>query len=159
GFNDTASGYPREASIPELFALQAARTPRATAVVFGAASLTYSELDAASNRLAHHLRNFGVEAGDLVALAVERSLDLVPAILGILKSGAGSLPLDSAYPAERLSFMLEDSGARLLLGQDRCLASLPETALPTVSLDDDGEAIAAAAATPPPSLPSPSDLA
>jgi amino acid adenylation domain-containing protein len=150
-FNNTANDYPRDASIPELFALQAERTPLATAVLFGDESLTYGQLDAEANRLAHYLRGRGVGAGDLVALAVERSLALVPAILGILKCGAGYVPLDPAYPLERLSFMLADSGARLVLGEERSLARLRSSevvGLPAVvSLDADREAILGAPAT------------
>ncbi|MEA2690744.1 MAG: hypothetical protein QOJ16_131, partial [Acidobacteriota bacterium] len=159
GWNDTKSDYPRDSSIPERFAAWAARTPEATAVVFDRDSLTYGELEAESNRLAHHLRGRGVRPGDLVALAVERSLALVPAILGILKSGAGYVPLDPAYPAERLSFMLADSGARLLLGQERSLARLPASGLPTVSLDRDREEIASASASSPSPPPGPGDIA
>ncbi len=162
-WNDTASDYPRDASIPELFARQAARTPLAPAVLFGDLSLTYAELDAEANRLAHHLRGRGVGAGDLVALAVERSLALVPAILGILKSGAGYVPLDPAYPLERLAFMLADSGARLVLGEERSLARLRSAdlaGLPAmVSLDGDREAILGAPATAISPLPGPGDLA
>ncbi len=99
GWNDTASDYARESSVPERFGNWAARTPGAPAVVFGAESLTYGELEAESNRLAHHLRGLGIGPGDLVALAVERSLAMIPALLGILKSGASYLPLDPAYPA------------------------------------------------------------
>ncbi|HEV7516915.1 MAG TPA: amino acid adenylation domain-containing protein, partial [Thermoanaerobaculia bacterium] len=147
GWNDTASGYPRESSIPERFAAQAACMPEAIAVVVGgdgAESLTYGELAAESNRLAHHLRGLGIGPGDLVALAAERSLGLVAALLGILQSGAGYVPLDPAYPAERLAFMLADSGARLLLGEERHLARLPATGLPTIALDRDRQTLALA---------------
>jgi amino acid adenylation domain-containing protein len=159
GWNDTASDYARDSSVPERFADWAARKPGAPAVVFGAESLTYGQLEAESNRLAHHLRGRGIVPGDLVALAVERSLAMVPAILGILKSGASYLPLDPAYPAERLSFMLADSGARLLLGQERWLDRLPTSGLPRVSLERDQEAIASAPATAPSPPPGPGDIA
>ena len=159
GWNDTASDYARDSSVPERFDSWAARTPGAPAVVFGAERLTYGELEAESNRLAHHLRGRGIVPGDLVALAVERSLAMIPAILGILKSGASYLPLDPAYPEQRLSFMLADSGARLLLGQERWLDRLPASGLPRVSLERDREAIASAPATVPSPPPGPGDIA
>ncbi|HEY0513600.1 MAG TPA: amino acid adenylation domain-containing protein [Thermoanaerobaculia bacterium] len=144
GWNDTAALYP-EAAIPDLFGRQAAATPEAVAVVFGAASLTYGELDARANRLAHHLRALGAGPGELVALAVPRSLDLAPAILGILKSGAAYVPLDLGYPAERVAFMLADTGALLVVDGD--------------FLCNSDEAIARVPATPPPGLAGPDDLA
>ncbi|HYX25228.1 MAG TPA: condensation domain-containing protein, partial [Thermoanaerobaculia bacterium] len=103
------------------FEKQVDRAPDAPAVtVFGAggATLTYGELDARANRLARHLLAAGVRPGDLVALRFERSAELVVAILAVLKAGAGYLPLDPAYPAERLAFALEDSGAALLLTRE-----------------------------------------
>jgi amino acid adenylation domain-containing protein len=158
-WNATASDYPAGSSIPKRFAVWAARTPGATAVAFGEDTLTYADLDAWSNRLAHHLRALGVGAGDLVALAVERSLELVPVILGVLKSGAAYLPLDPGAPPERLAFLIEDSGARLLLGQERCLARLPATGRLAVALEGDWLAIARAPAAPVLPLPGPDDLA
>jgi len=125
GWNDTAVDYPREATVPGLLAAQAARTPDAIAVTCGEQATTYAGLVAQGHRLAHHLRGLGAGPGELVALAVERSPDLVPAIVGILASGAAYLPLDPAYPAERLAFMLADSGARLLVCQEHLLPRLP----------------------------------
>ena len=107
----------RAATLPELFAAQVARTPDAIAVVFEDASLTYGELDARANQLAHHLRALGVGPEAVVGLCVERSLEMVVGLLGILKAGGAYLPLDPGYPPERLAFMLEDAGAPVLLTQ------------------------------------------
>ena len=98
-------------TLPELFAAQAARTPDAVAVVFEEQSLTYAQLDARANQLAHHLRGLGVGPETVVGLCVERSLEMVVGLLGILKAGGAYLPLDPAYPQERLAFMLEDARA------------------------------------------------
>ena len=96
--------------MPELFAAQAARSPDAVAVVFEDAQLTYAQLDARANQLAHHLQSLGVGPEVVVGLCVERSLEMMVGLLGILKAGGAYLPLDPAYPPERLAFMLEDRG-------------------------------------------------
>ena len=100
------------ATLPALFAAQAARTPDAIAVVFEDRTLTYAALDAHANRLAHHLRGLGVGPETVVGLCVERSPEMVVGLLGILKAGGAYLPLDPDYPRERLAFMLADAGAR-----------------------------------------------
>jgi non-ribosomal peptide synthetase component F len=106
-----------EATLPQLFAAQAAATPDAVAVVFAGEELSYGELDGRANRLAHHLRALGVGAESVVGVCLERSLELVVALIGILKAGGGYLPLDPGYPRERLSFMLADAGAAVLITQ------------------------------------------
>jgi amino acid adenylation domain-containing protein len=158
-WNDTASDVPRDASLPELFDLQAARSPAATAVACGASRLSYAELAAWSNRLAHHLRRRGAGPGVHVALAVERSPDLVPAILGILKSGAAYVPLDPAAPPEGLAWMLADSGCRLLVAQEHLLARLPAAGPSIVALPRDREEIERQPATAPAPAPGPGDVA
>ncbi|HVR99548.1 MAG TPA: amino acid adenylation domain-containing protein, partial [Thermoanaerobaculia bacterium] len=162
GWADTATAFPREATIPSLFEACVEAAPGAVAVESRGDTLTYAELNRRANRLAWHLRELGTGPGDLVGLCVERSLDLVPAILGILKSGAAYAPLDSSYPAERLAWMLEDTGARVLVGPERLLAELPENGAARVRLDADREAIEARSAANPPCSPSiagPGDLA
>ncbi|MFF7656622.1 amino acid adenylation domain-containing protein [Streptomyces sp. NPDC007983] len=102
-------------TVHELFEAQAARTPDAVAVVAGGAELTYAQLDARANRIAHRLRALGAGPETLVGVCMERGEHLVPALLGVLKSGAGYLPLDPAAPADRLAFILSDASARIVL--------------------------------------------
>jgi amino acid adenylation domain-containing protein len=119
-WNDTAAEYPHKSTIHDLFEQQATRTPDAIAVVFEGASLTYRELNARANRIAHHLITLGVGAGDCVALALPRSDDLVAAELAVLKCGAAYVPLDLEHPTERLHFMLADCAARVLVCRSHC---------------------------------------
>ncbi|HET9228701.1 MAG TPA: amino acid adenylation domain-containing protein, partial [Thermoanaerobaculia bacterium] len=110
--------YPRDSTLTELFASHLARRPDAPAVVFGAESLTYAELDRRANRLARHLMGLGVGPGSLVGLCLERSANLIVALLGILKTGGAYLPLDPSSPTERLRWMLwmlEDTGVRVAI--------------------------------------------
>ncbi len=114
-WNATAAPYPHELCVHQLFEAQAERTPHADAVVFGAQRLSYRELNGRANQLAHHLRTLGIGPELLVGVCIERSLELAVALLGILKAGAAYLPLDPAYPAERLRFMLDDAQVSVLL--------------------------------------------
>nr|WP_276599757.1 non-ribosomal peptide synthase/polyketide synthase [Nannocystis sp. SCPEA4] len=134
-WNDTAAAYPAERCVHELFEAQARRTPAAVALVFGEQQLTYQELDERSNQLAHHLRELGVGPEVLVALCVERSLEMVVGLLGILKAGGAYVPLDPSYPQERLTFMLTDARPAVLLTQARLRDSLPPREVVTVHLD------------------------
>ncbi len=120
-WNDTKTDYPRDLCIHQLFEAQAQRTPDAVAVVFEHEELTYGELNRRSNQLAHHLRVLGVRPEVLVAVCLERSLEMVIGLLGILKAGGAYVPLDPAYPKERLAFMLEDTQAPVLLTQERLI--------------------------------------
>ena len=110
-WNDTAQPVPR-ATLPELFAAQVAKTPDAIAVVFENHSLSYGQLDACANRLAHHLRALGVGPETVAGLCLARSLDMIVGLLAILKAGGAYLPLDPEYPTERLRYMIVDAGAR-----------------------------------------------
>ena len=124
-WNETQRAFPCESCIHELFELQVRKTPDAPALVDVDGSLSYAQLDAQANRLAHRMIALGVEPGDFVALALPRSPQLVIAELAVLKSGAVYLPLDPAHPAARLKFMIEDSGARLVVhGEGVALADL-----------------------------------
>lgn len=114
-WNKTEMEFPRGQCVHDLFAAQAAATPKATAVICGNESLTYEELNWRANQLAHHLKFLGAGPDRLVAISMERSLDMFIALLGTLKAGAAYVPLDPSFPAERLQFMLDDSKASLLL--------------------------------------------
>ena len=128
------------ATVPQLFAAQVARTPDATAVVFEGERLSYRELDARANQLAHLLRGLGVGPEVVVALCVERSPALLIGLLGILKAGGAYLPLDPDYPPARLAFMLEDAAAAVLVTQSALLARLPPHGARVVQLDGEDEA-------------------
>ncbi|HET6978705.1 MAG TPA: amino acid adenylation domain-containing protein [Pyrinomonadaceae bacterium] len=142
-WSGSRTAYPREACIQELFEAEVERTPGAVAVIFGEQRLTYRELNERANQLAHHLRGLGVGPEVLVALCVERSLELIVGLLGILKAGGAYAPLDPNYPAERLTFMLEDSAAPVLLTQEFFANILPAKSKKIVCLDTDWDRIAA----------------
>ena len=116
-WNNTQVDYPNDSSVHELFEAQVERTPEAVAVEFEGKKLSYRELNAWANQLAHYLRRFGVGPETLVGLCVHRSLEMVIALLGILKAGGAYVPLDPSYPRERLRFMLEDAQVSVLLTQ------------------------------------------
>ncbi len=125
----------RRRTLHGLFEECVARTPEATAVSVEGREWTYAQLDARANRLAQFLASRGVGAEVLVGLCVERSFDMIVGLLGILKAGGAYLPLDPSYPAERLRFMLEDSGARLALVNGRTSAEIPKSPAAIVDLD------------------------
>ncbi len=136
---------PRSVTISthQLIEMQAARQPESIAIQFNDQHLTYAALNQQANQLARHLQRFGVGPGILVSLCVERSLEMFVALLAVLKSGGTYIPLDPAYPADRLEFMLEDSQSSILLTHgalDEQLATTP--ALQRVYLDKDAETIA-----------------
>ncbi|MFC8208942.1 amino acid adenylation domain-containing protein, partial [[Kitasatospora] papulosa] len=114
GWNATEAVVP-EGTVAELFEAQVARTPDAIALVHGEAELTYAELDARANRLARHLAGRGIGPETVVAAVFERTVDLVVALLGVIKSGAAYLPIDPAYPADRIAYVIADSGAVCVL--------------------------------------------
>ncbi|HYP53357.1 MAG TPA: condensation domain-containing protein, partial [Pyrinomonadaceae bacterium] len=115
GWNDTARDYPQGVCLHQLFEAQAARTPERTALVADGRAMSYDELNARANRLARHLRLMGAGPERRVGVCLNRTAQLPVALLAVLKSGAAYVPLDPAYPQERLQFMLEDSDAAVLL--------------------------------------------
>src|SRR5947207_1430256 len=116
-WNATETEFSKTACLHQLFEEQAARTPEAVALVFGSDSLTYRELNERANQLAHQLGSLGVGSESVVALLMERSLEMVISLLAVLKAGGAYLPLDPSYPAQRLSFMLADAQPVVLLRQ------------------------------------------
>src|SRR5262249_48155225 len=116
-WNATSVDYPQDRCIHELFEVQAASKPDAVAVRFGGASIRYNELDARANQLAHRLQSLGVGPEVCVGVCVERSIDMVVALLGILKAGGGYVPLDPSYPPDRLQYMVADAAVPVLLTQ------------------------------------------
>ncbi|MGQ0825909.1 MAG: non-ribosomal peptide synthetase [Actinomycetota bacterium] len=145
--------------LQELFVDQVVRTPAAIAVVHGETRLTYAELNRRANQLAVRLRACGVERGSLVALCLERSLDLVIAVVAVLKAGAAYVPLDPRYPADRIDFILRDTAAVLLLTHDERPVQL-EQPLPTRVLSIDSESDGPSGEVPEPSIVNdPRDLA
>ncbi|MBU6346822.1 MAG: amino acid adenylation domain-containing protein, partial [Cyanobacteria bacterium REEB494] len=141
-WNETAADFGQDRCIHTLFEEQVERTPDAVAVVFEEAQLTYAELNARANQLAHTLQGLGVGPDVLVGLCVERSLEMVVGLLGILKAGGAYVPLDPTYPAERLAFMLEDAAVSVLLTQALLLGVLPMAATQVICLDRDWPAVA-----------------
>ncbi|MDJ0732638.1 MAG: amino acid adenylation domain-containing protein [Nostocaceae cyanobacterium] len=141
-WNNTQMDYPQDLHIHQMFAAQVEQTPDAVAVVFAGEELTYRELNTQANQLAHYLQNLGVKPDTLVAICVERSLEMLVGVLGILKAGAAYLPLDPTYPQDRLAFMLSDAQVSVLVTQQFLLNDLPETDANIICLDTFWEIIA-----------------
>ena len=135
-WNATTVAYPR-ACLHELFAAQARRRPDAVALEYGDDRLSYAELDRRANRLAHELQARGAGPNTVVGLCMERSVELVVGLLGVLKSGAAYVPIDPGYPPERQAFLLQDAQAPILLCQSQLVAELPEHAASVLCLDSD----------------------
>lgn len=139
-FNDRVVRYPEPQVLHRLFEAQVARTPDAIAVEFDGALLTYAQLDARANRLARCLRANGCGPDVLVGIGMERSLEMVVALIGVLKAGAAFLPLDPSYPLERLAYMLDDANPPVLLTQARLASMWPvRPGCGTLLLDRDGD--------------------
>ncbi|MEV6722466.1 amino acid adenylation domain-containing protein [Streptomyces xanthochromogenes] len=149
-------GTPVDRCVHEVFEEQAAATPDALAVTAGGTSLTYRELNERANRIAHHLRALGAGPERLVGLCLERGIELLPALLGILKSGAGYLPLDPANPADRLAYVLSDAGAHLVVASRATAPALRDAEnAELVLLDRDSALIEARPASDPEPLAGP----
>jgi amino acid adenylation domain-containing protein len=141
-WNNTETNYPHNKCIHQLFEEQVERTPDTVAVVYEDQKLTYQELNARANQLAHHLQALGVGSEVLVGISMERSLEMVVGFLAILKAGGAYLPLDPTYPFDRLSLMLEDAQPPVLLTQERLLKGLPSHWGKVVCIDSDWHTIA-----------------
>jgi len=137
-FNDSTVDYPTDKTIVDLFEIQAARTPTANAVIFGLEEVTYIQLNQRANQLANYLVKNGVVKESLVPICIDRSIEMIVGILGILKAGGAYVPIDPQYPAERISYMLQDTGASLVITSEDARFKLPANSLvKIISLDGD----------------------
>jgi non-ribosomal peptide synthetase component F len=136
-FNDTVVYYPKDKTIIDLFEEQVASTPNNLAVVFKEDQLTYQQLNKQANQLAHYLKSRGVKQDTLVPICIERSLEMITAILGILKAGGAYVPIDPEYPEERISYMLEDTGASIIVSSKESRLKLPNTDIEIIEIDSD----------------------
>ncbi|WGS40283.1 amino acid adenylation domain-containing protein [Burkholderia sp. JSH-S8] len=154
-WNRTETDFGDAAAQPlhRLFEQQVERTPDAVAAVYDDEALTYAELNLRANRLAHHLIELGVAPDALVGVAMERSLDMIVALLAILKAGGAYVPVDPDYPAERVRFMIDHAQLRWLLTQQHLLAALPDSDARVIAVDTDAlDLDAAPASNPAPAL-------
>ncbi|MEG4073438.1 amino acid adenylation domain-containing protein [Microcoleus sp. Pol14C2] len=160
-WNQTQANYPQDKCVHQLFEAQVDRSPDAIAAVFAQnlqQQLTYREINSKSNQLAHYLQQLGVGPDVLVAICMERSLEIAIAVLGVLKAGAAYVPLDPAYPQERLTFMLADTQAPVILTQSHLVSELPAHQARAVCLDADWETIGSHSTENPASSVSPQNL-
>jgi len=141
-WNNTWAEYPQDKCIHQLFEEQVEREPSSVAVVFEGEKLTYRELNARANQLAHYLQTLGVGPEVLVGICLERSFEMIIGLLGVLKAGGAYVALDPNYPSERLAFMLEDSSIPVLLTQEKLLEKLPAHSARVICLDSDSKEIA-----------------
>ena len=156
--SDTYADFPQVCA-HELFELQVAKTPDATALIFESREMSYRELNARANKVAHHLRRAGVGPDSLVGICMRRSPEMVVAALGVWKAGGAYVPLDPEYPPERLLFMIDDARTRLLLTQENCRALLGSFEGEAIYLDSGWSALAREAEDNPAPLARPADLA
>ncbi|WP_413470059.1 amino acid adenylation domain-containing protein, partial [Pseudomonas syringae] len=134
-FNQTTQDYPTDRCIHDLFEAQVEAQPDAIAVVFNAQRLSYAELNRQANRLAHHLIGLGIGPDDRVAICVERGVEMMVGLLGVLKAGAAYVPLDPHFPLDRLAYMLENSAPAVILTQHALHSVLPASSVPVLLLD------------------------
>jgi surfactin family lipopeptide synthetase A len=145
-WNDTAVNYPQDICLHKLVEAQVERTPDAIAVIYEDQQLSYQELNQKANQLAHHLLAIGIQPEQLVGICVERSLDMLVGLLGILKAGAAYVPIDPSYPRDRIEYMLSDSQAKILITQQSLINQIPEYSGLTISLDAEQQKLAQASA-------------
>lgn len=157
-WNDTAADFPQVCT-HELFERQVTRDPGGVAVAFRGANLTYGELNERANRLAHNLRRRGVKPNVLVGVCLERSPDLIVALLAVWKAGGAYVPLDPSYPRERLSFMIEDARPLLVLTESTCLPHLTTSGDQLMCLDKERAALGGESSDNLAPITTPSDLA
>src|SRR5215213_968322 len=148
-WNQTSGPFSAQC-LPQIFEAQVARTPDAVALIFQNEALTYRELNGRANQVAHHLRQMGVGAEVLVGLMMERSVEMVVSLLGVMKAGGAYVPLDTHYPEERISFMLADSAVPIMLTQEHLLESMPGNCGQVVCVDSEWEIISQQSSDNPP---------
>src|SRR5688572_5501370 len=141
-WNETATDYPRAATLQELFERQVEERPGAVALIFGEQQVSYRELNERANRLAHYLLELGVAAEMRVGICLERSLEMIVGLLGIIKAGGTYVPLDPEYPLERLAFMIEESNVAILLTDENLADALPSSGAHLICLDAEQDEIA-----------------
>lgn len=141
-WSGSASAQPQQRNLHQRFESQAQRQPDAVAVAMGDASLSYAEVNTRANRLAHHLRTLGVGPDVLVGVCLQRSPDLIVALLAILKAGGAYVPLDPDYPSERLAFMLADTSAPVLITEQALRRPLPASNAHVLCIDSDADGLA-----------------
>nr|UXB94986.1 non ribosomal peptide synthetase [Pseudomonas syringae] len=134
-FNQTTQDYPTDRCIQHLFEAQVEAEPDAIALLFNAQRLSYAELNRQANRLAHHLIGLGIGPDDRVAICVERGVEMMVGLLGVLKAGAAYVPLDPHFPLDRLAYMLENSAPAVILTQHALHSVLPASSVPVLLLD------------------------
>ena len=140
-WNNTQLDYPRDKCIHQLFEEQVEKTPDAVAVVCEEQKLTYHQLNCQANQLAHYLQTLGVRPEVLVGICVERSLEMVVGLLGIMKAGGAYVPLDPNYPQERVDYILSNSETKVLITSSQLLSSLAKNETQAICLDTDWEII------------------
>jgi non-ribosomal peptide synthetase component F len=140
-WNDTRTEYRRDASIHRLFEEQVRRTPAALAVIYEQERVSYEELNKRANRMAHYLRSLGVGPEALVALLLERSVEMVVAVLGILKAGGAYLPLDPEWPRQRVGEILKDAQVSVVVTQQSVVEKFGEFEAQLVCVDGNAEEV------------------
>ncbi|MEG4939661.1 amino acid adenylation domain-containing protein [Microcoleus sp. F4-D5] len=158
-WNNTQTNYPESACIHQLFEIQAQQTPDAVAVVFGEQQLTYQQLNCRANQLAHYLQTLGAGPEVLAGICLDRSIDAIVSLLAVLKAGSAYLPLDPAYPKDRLDFMLSDAQISVLLTQQNLVERLPDSGAKVICLDAAREEIDAQSEINPANLANADNLA
>ncbi|HEY4326481.1 MAG TPA: amino acid adenylation domain-containing protein [Mucilaginibacter sp.] len=136
-FNLTRIAYPKDKTIVELFREQVIKNPGTAAVIYENEELSYSELDKRSNQLSNYLQQRGIKAETMVPICIERSMEMMVGILGIMKAGGAYVPIDPAYPQDRISYMLEDTGAVLVVSSSSSREKLQESNIKVIALDSD----------------------
>ena len=158
-WNKTSRDFPREACLHHLVEKQVSQTPNRTAIIFGSTTLTYRELDERANRLAHLLIEHGIGPDKLVGICLDRSAEMVIALLAVLKSGGAYVPLDPAYPKDRIHYVLQDASSAVLLTSETLAANLDPAGAKVICVDRDHRLISRQPATPVPHRAGPANLA